>query len=130
MITSEQKANAETIVPIFLERFVLPILAALIGIIVINTIKLDLQQRVSLSLCIVCLAYFVSHSIQKNKASDEPATVQPATVQPPIVQPVAPTGDAVTNGDQSVANTGSGNTIVVNPSPTKTPLPKTRKRHP
>ncbi len=120
MIVSEQKANVETTVPIFLERFVLPILAALIGVIVINTIKLDLQQRVSLSLCVVCLAYFVSHSIQKSKVS---------TVEPAIVQPVAPTGDAVTNGDQSVANTGNGNTIVVNPPAAKTPTPTTRKSH-
>ncbi len=107
--------------PIFLERFVLPILAALVGIIVINTIKFDSQQRISLSVCIVCLAYFVSHSIQKSKVP---------TPEPAIAQPAAPTGDAVTNGDQSVANTGNGNTITVSPQPAKAPPPTTGRSHP
>lgn len=90
--------------PIFLERFVLPILAAFIGIIVINSIKLDLQQRMSLSICVICLAYFVSHTLQRNK---------PSTIGPPplVVQGAHQAGVAATSGDNSPAVTGNGNAI-------------------
>jgi hypothetical protein len=51
------------VVPIFLERFLLPILTAIMtGIILLNPFKFDMQQRFALGFCVVGLAYFVAHT--------------------------------------------------------------------
>lgn len=93
--------------PVFLERFVLPILAALIvGVILLNPFKFDRQQQLSLLLAVVGFAYFVGYTLHKNK------TLAPA--QTSASDPVAPpkrSGDASTSGPNSPANTGDGNTF-------------------
>ena len=60
--------------PIFLERFVLPCLATLLaGGIVINQMKLDWHQRVSLGIATIALAYFAGHTLYKKSAIARPA---------------------------------------------------------
>lgn len=52
--------------PIFLERFVLPVLVTLIiTVILLNPFKFDRQQQVALGLATVALAYFVAHSVYR-----------------------------------------------------------------
>jgi hypothetical protein len=91
--------------PVFLERFVLPVLAgSIIAIIVLNPFKLDWQQRLSLAVGVLALAYFVGHTIHKSKSGMD-------QVAAPAVQAPAKSGDAKTTGDQSPAVTGNGNDI-------------------
>jgi hypothetical protein len=105
--------------PIFLERFVLPVCATLmIGVILLNPMKMDLQQRVSLGIGVLAIAYFVGHSLQRNKLLEQ--------AKPPIVQPTPPTtGNATTTGNQSPAVTGNGNGVVYEapPAPPKQEKP-------
>jgi hypothetical protein len=101
--------------PVFLERFVLPICAALmIGVILLNPLKMDPQQRISLAACVLALAYFVGNSLHKSKP---PVQEQPA----PVVQtPSVPSsGDAITNGDNSPAVSGNGNNFDYGSPPQK-----------
>jgi hypothetical protein len=61
-------------VPIFIERFVLPVFVALvIALAVTNPMGLDIQQRVSGALGLICLAYFLGHTIHKQKSLPSPA---------------------------------------------------------
>jgi hypothetical protein len=102
--------------PIFLERFVLTILAAVAtGVCLLNPFKFDTSQRVSLFLAIAFFAYFVAHTANRAKV---------ATPVPPPPQQNVPTtsngnGPATANGSGSVANSGNGNTITSNGSPQK-----------
>jgi hypothetical protein len=58
-------------VPVFFERFVLAVLvAALVTTIFVNPFKFDNLQRVSLGIAIVAAAFFISHTIEKNRAKD------------------------------------------------------------
>jgi hypothetical protein len=113
-------------VPLFLERFVLTVLAAvLIGVILLNPFKLDWRQRVSLAVAVVAFAYFVGHTVHKMNRAPSQFTAPPESTQGkprpeeavPKSAPTAPdrpthiTGPATSNGEGSVANTGDGNTI-------------------
>lgn len=70
----------ETYVPIFIERFVLPILAtAMIAVIILNPLKLDLQQQISLAIAVIAFAYFVAHSVYKKNISRETTAPQTAS---------------------------------------------------
>ncbi len=53
-------------VPVFLERFVLAVCAtALVAIMLVNPMKFDWTQRITLSLAILLLAYFAAHTVHK-----------------------------------------------------------------
>lgn len=89
----------------FVERFVLPILVAIMtAIIGINPWKLDLRQRISLGICVLSLAYFVTHSLGKKTTYDIPVPKQ--AVEAPRLS-----GDAQSSGSQSPAVTGDGNNV-------------------
>jgi hypothetical protein len=67
----------ETSVPVFLERFILPALATvLIGVILLNPLKVDWQQQTSLAVAVVALAYFVGHTVYKNNQRRDVAPAQ------------------------------------------------------
>jgi hypothetical protein len=52
--------------PIFLERYVLPVLAAAtIALIMTNPLSLDWSQRISVFVAVIALAYFASHTVHK-----------------------------------------------------------------
>lgn len=53
----------KTAVPVFLERFVLAICAAGIIALIINPMKFDGTQRITLVIAIAFFAYFVAHTI-------------------------------------------------------------------
>jgi hypothetical protein len=93
----------ESYVPVFLEKFVLPVLAAsVIAVIAINPFKWDWWQRTSLFLGVLFLAYFVAYTVYKSV---------PKETQPPAAGETPKTGNATTSGPQSPANTGNGNTF-------------------
>jgi hypothetical protein len=53
---------------LFIERFLLAILAAVfVGLVVLNPLKFDWTQRVTLGGCIVLGAYFVAHTALRTK---------------------------------------------------------------
>jgi hypothetical protein len=54
--------------PIFLERFVLTVLAGvLITIVLVNPLKMDWQQQLSLGIAIVAFAYFIGRTLENQK---------------------------------------------------------------
>lgn len=51
---------------LWLERYVLPICATVVfGLTILNPLKLDWQQRISLAIAISAIAYFVGHTLRK-----------------------------------------------------------------
>lgn len=101
---------------VFVERFLLGIcVAAFYGIVVINTMSLNVHQRIGLGMVLVGAAYFFGHTTYK-KPEPHPA---PSTLVQPSAAPK--TGDATANGDHSIANTGNGNTIDQASPPEKKP---------
>jgi len=95
---------------IFLERFVLPILAALVvGIILLNPLKFDRAQQISLFLAVVCTAFFIGHTINKKQQTNAVGPTQPAVTTP--LEPQKPSGDAKTSGPNSPAVTGGVNSF-------------------
>jgi ABC-type transport system involved in cytochrome bd biosynthesis fused ATPase/permease subunit len=55
---------------LWLERFIIPIgVAIVVSAVIVNPLKFDWQQRISLLVAIFALTYFVSHTVYKPKAS-------------------------------------------------------------
>jgi hypothetical protein len=115
--------------PIFLERFVLPALAAImIGVLLINPLKLDRSQQISLGICVLAFAFFVGHTLHKSKS--------PTVALPPlIVQEASPSerdrsqaGAPSTSGSDSPAVTGNGNTFNYQQSPAKQQKPMAARK--
>lgn len=74
MLAFAHKIWHKTAVPIWVERFMLTVLAgAFLGIVLWNTMKLDTSERVCLGIIMVGLSYLVAHEIHKQKSvtSDE-----------------------------------------------------------
>src|ERR1700722_3742053 len=58
--------------PVFFEKFVLAVLVgAVVTGIFVNPLKFDNLQRSSLAIAIIAIAFFISHSIEKNRTKDE-----------------------------------------------------------
>jgi len=100
---------------IFLEKFVIPILVALVGIILINPLKFDRAQQISLFLAVVCLAYFFGHTIHRIQQAKAFAPAQPAATAP--LELLKPSGDAKTSGSDSPAVTGGVNNFTYDQAP-------------
>jgi hypothetical protein len=111
----------ETDVPVFLEKVVLPVLAAaLMALMFVNPMKFDWLQRISLFVTIIAFAYFLSHTLHlRNEAirlagakhSNEissPAKTQPNTLAPTIKQKAE---------DSTCSNVTAGGDANVNCSP-------------
>ena len=63
--------------PLWVERYIIPILAAVVlGSVILNPLKLDWQQRISLLIALSAFAYFFAHTVHKPRASS--ATAVPA----------------------------------------------------
>ena len=82
----------ETEVPVFLEKVVLPVLAAaLMALMFVNPMKFDWLQRVSLFIAIVAFAYFLSHSLHlRNEAIRSGSAKHPSQNTPAQIQPAPP----------------------------------------
>ncbi len=113
---------------VFLERFVLAVLATLMtGVVVFNTLKLDWQQRTALGVCLLAMAYFVGHTVHKIK-SDIPHQTAPADPTTPVVQAPVQNGPAQSSGPNSPAVTGNGNSFTYYASPSTTSKPITPRK--
>lgn len=75
----------ESVVPVFLERFLLTVCAAaFFGLIVVNSMNLDGPQRISLGIAIIAAAYFVGHTVHKFNQAKSPLLPIKAAVSTPI----------------------------------------------
>jgi hypothetical protein len=55
-------------VPLWVERYLIPICAAIVfGIVILNPLKFDWQQRLSLVIAISAFAYFLAHTVHRPK---------------------------------------------------------------
>lgn len=66
--------------PVFLERFIVPLCVALLGVLILNQMKLDGPQRVSLIVALVAIAYFASHTVFKKSQTRDIAPANSTTV--------------------------------------------------
>lgn len=65
-------------VPLWVERYIIPILAAVVvGLVILNPLKLDWPQRISLLVALSAFAYFLAHTIHKPKASSTTMVTAP-----------------------------------------------------
>jgi hypothetical protein len=95
--------------PIFLERFVLPSLAAfVVGVIIVNPLKFDWQQRVALLVVAFGLAYFSARTVYLGSHVAFAPAQSPSPTSPISIQS---TGNATTSGPNSPAVSGSNNTV-------------------
>ncbi len=107
--------------PVFLERFVLTALSALfVAVIIVNPLKLEWPQQVSLSVAVIALAFFVGYTVERTSRMRTMPLPHQSTNEP--ASPSRATGSATTTGSNSPAVTGDGNTvIIVQPSPQTKP---------
>jgi hypothetical protein len=117
-------------VPVFLERFIAPVLAIIAGAVILyNPLKYDWRQRISLLVAIFAVAYFVSHSLHvRNEAIRTGSAGQASqSSSSPVDGQGKPriSGDATTYGNDSPAVTGDHNQVTYGEpqEPTK-PAPK------
>jgi hypothetical protein len=95
------RCQGQEIMPIFVERFVLTILAFVVtGVCFLNPWKWDWQQRWSLFLGVTFIAYFAAYTSYRSTTSPAATVVQ-----------TPKSGDAHTSGPNSPAVTGGGNNI-------------------
>ncbi|SRR5260370_3842932 len=67
---------------LWLERFIIPICAAIvISLSILNPLKMDWRQRVSLGLAVAFFAYFVAHTLHKTEAATDPNQELKAALQ-------------------------------------------------
>ena len=72
--------------PIFLEKLVLPVLAAAVTILIfVNPMKFDWRQRLSLFIAVIALAYFISHSLYIRNEGIRPGLI--SSTQPEASSP-------------------------------------------
>jgi len=104
--------------PVFIQRFILPILAFVVtGICLLNPWKWDWRQRISLFVAVSSFAYFFAYTSYRSSAGTTKTAAPPAQLQ-------HKTGDAGTSGDQSPAVTGDKNSVQYDqPSPPKNNKP-------
>ncbi len=78
---------------IFLEKYVLPILAAItVGVLIINPLKFDLRQRFSLGITVIAFAFFISHSLERSRTDDSDEVVEAPSVPSSTPVPAQPRG--------------------------------------
>ncbi len=86
--------------PIWLERFVLVVCAAaFIGIVVLNLMKLDWTQRITLGLAVVFFSYFISHTLYKQA---KPPVVQPSVTPPKPIEQILMSTEEISSPDASL----------------------------
>jgi hypothetical protein len=122
----------KTPVPIFLEKFILPVfVGAVILLAFSNPMRFDPTQRVTGAGAIIFAAFFVSHSLHKKSDSiklsdsDRPTTQQQSNPQkPPTSPPVQQHSQGANSPNTNIAgnnNTVTNNTIVNKPAPQTQP---------
>src|SRR6266480_5833120 len=114
----------ESIVYVFLERFLLAICAlAFWNLVINNSMHLDGHYRAALGVVLIGVAYAIGHAVYlgTHRSVMPPPTAEEQTAPQPAT-PQHISGPASASGDQSIANTGDGNTFTSGePPPTKKP---------
>ena len=137
----------ESAVPVFLERFVLTVLAAVVvTIIMLNPFKFDWDQQAALFIAVAAFAYFVATTVHRTKPL-EPKATQTDDAQNTrasgLVPPVSPGGSPAESEKQidkakdtppaikqrtegpnspSVVTTGPNSPVVINQQPIMPPM--------
>jgi hypothetical protein len=111
--------------PVFLERFVLPILVALVvGVCLFNPWKWDWHQRGSLFVGVVFLAYFFAYTSYHGKAQ-----VPSGQASTAATTSAAPSVNTTTGPQSPIMPNNSGNVKISNDdSKPKEPPPKDKPK--
>jgi hypothetical protein len=113
--------------PVFLEKFVLPVLAAaVIAVIAINPLKLDWQQRISLSVGVLGLAWFAARTVYLNSRFEPPVN-SPVATSPVIAVPTSPTSNQTFGPQSPIIQNNRGSITITNEETKTDPLPSPRK---
>ena len=97
----------------FLDRVVLPVLtASLLGVIVLNPLKFDWHQRISLLIAVLAFGYFVAHTL--HKATTEEINPQRAWLAVDMRADFTKVVDRVNYGDVIVTVTNTGRSAATN----------------
>jgi len=116
-------------VPVFGEKFVLPVLATLAtAVVFLNPMKWDWQSRIALLVGLAAFAFLLSHELHLRNEAIRTGKGRPTIPTAPPGEPVSAqpkprtmiTGPASSSGDNSPANTGSKNTFIYGPDAQKT----------
>jgi hypothetical protein len=114
-------------VPVFLEKFVLPLFAATVVLLAwTNPMGFDTTQRVTGALALIFAAYFVGHTVYKTSAKGSTAitspisgpTTQPQSqtkTEPPKTAPTKPRINQKSEGANSPNIVGNNNTVTIIP---------------
>jgi hypothetical protein len=121
-------------VPIFLERFILPVCAAAVILIAVtNPMRFDPIQRITGAGALILAAFFVSHSLNMKANSVKLAESNQSNIQeqsPPQEPPASPTVQQNSRGANSPNTSITGNnnrvsnSITVNPAAAGVQSPK------
>jgi hypothetical protein len=72
---SVDKLWSQSELPVFLERFILVVLAtAFWQVVMVNAMKLDIHYRAGIAIVLVGVAYITAHAVQTTKTSADRAT--------------------------------------------------------
>jgi len=98
--------------PIWIERFGLPVLVAvLVGAVIFNVLKMDWLQKTGLGMAILGLSLFLSQTVYlSNKAKADTDT------SPPQGEPKKPDIQQQSKGANSPNIVGNNNTVTINPA--------------
>ncbi len=101
----------------FVEKSLIPICATgFVALVLVNPMRFDWKQRVSISVTIMSFAYFLSHSIDIRRAKEVQSTPVPQT---PVVIQQKTTGP----GSPAIQGVHGDVTVTVDQSPTATSKP-------
>jgi hypothetical protein len=84
----------ESSVPVYLEKYLLPILATITtGIVLLNPMKFDIPSRIALFIAISAFAFLISHQLHLRnetiRTGTAPKTAEASTMQPPTIEQTA-----------------------------------------
>jgi hypothetical protein len=106
-------------VPVFGEKFILPVLATMVtAVVLLNPMKWDWQSRAALFIGVTAIAFLLSHQIHMRNEAIRTGTATSGTNQ---TQPAHLSGPASTSGDCSPAITGDANKVNAGCEPSSQP---------
>jgi hypothetical protein len=98
-------------VPLWVERFLLAVLvAAFVGIVLFNNMKMDVTQRITLAIAILAFSYFLAYTIHKNKIKPIDREVRAESSEPK-----SSLIEQSSQGANSPNIIGDYNQVVINP---------------
>lgn len=91
-VWTAERISWESSVPIFFEKYVLPVLATITtGVVLLNPMKFDWPSRISLFVGVLAFAFLLSHQLHlRNEAIRTGTAPAPKPVEPPSPGETAP----------------------------------------